>query len=183
LLKALEALEHNCFPRVTTLGEPQLGRRGLYSTLSNTEINTINVVSTDGFPTTGTAVVQASGNVHVPIEYIGYIGKTATTLTGLTRAKQDLAGPLGLSGGAGTSTAATFTLSATAPHSVTFFSPQCSNTISHWGSSVMMDGRFDNDKGLVFVAGPKVPNRCISQLAINPPTRANTYTPTQTQKI
>jgi hypothetical protein len=129
----------------------------LTATLSNTEVNTINVVSTDGFPTTGTAVITASGNVHAPIEYIGYTGKTATTLTGLTRAKQDLAGPLGLSGGAGTSTAATFTLSATAPHSVTFFSPQCSNTISHWGSSVMMDGRFDSDKSLVFVAGQQIP--------------------------
>ena len=125
----------------------------LTATLSNTEVNTMQVVSTDGFPTTGTAVVSAPGNVNAVIEYIGYTGKTSTTLTGLTRAKGDLSGPLGLVQGAGTSTANTFVYSATSATAVTFFSPQCSNTISHWGSSVMMDGRFDSDKSLVFVAG------------------------------
>jgi len=125
----------------------------LTATLSNTETTTMQVVSTTGFPTSGTLIVNASGNTASAIEYISYSGRTATTFTGLTRAVINATGPQGLASAGGATTAQTFTFSATAPHSVTYFSPQCSNTIAHWGSSVMMDGRYDDDKSLVFIAG------------------------------
>jgi hypothetical protein len=125
----------------------------LAATLSNSETGTITVASTTGFPNSGTLIINASGNTGAAIEYISYTGKTATTFTTLTRALTNLTGPQGLASGGGATTAQTFTFSATAPHSVSYFSPQCSNTISHWGSSVMMDGRFDDDKSIVFIAG------------------------------
>ncbi len=51
------------------------------------------------------------------------------------------------------SAAATHTYSATAPIGVYLYSPQFSPTISHWGTSVIMDGRYDDDKSLVFTYG------------------------------
>ena len=63
--------------------------------------------------------------------------------------------------------AATHTYSATAPISVYQHSPAFSPTISHWGTSVIMDGGFDNDKSLVFVYGETV-NTIIGVGAIVP---------------
>ena len=127
------------------------------ATVSNTEVSAINVVSTAGFPPAGTLVISQSGNTGAVIEYVNFTGRTATSFTGLTRAVTNLTGPLGLTGGGGTGTAATYTFSATAPVGVTYFSPQCSNTISHWGSSVIMDGRYDDDKSIQFNYGMSTP--------------------------
>ena len=51
--------------------------------------------------------------------------------------------------GVGTS----FTYSATAPTTVELAYPAFAPSISHWGTSVIMDGRFDDDKSLVFTYG------------------------------
>jgi hypothetical protein len=50
-------------------------------------------------------------------------------------------------------TAQTFTYSATAPTAVELHAPEFAPTISHWGTSVIMDGRFDDDKSFVFTRG------------------------------
>lgn len=47
----------------------------------------------------------------------------------------------------------THTYSLTAPIAVYGHAPQFSPLISHWGTSVIMDGRFDDDKSFVFTAG------------------------------
>lgn len=50
-------------------------------------------------------------------------------------------------------TAQTWTYSANTPTAVELHSPVFSPTISHWGTSVIMDGRFDDDKSFVFTQG------------------------------
>ena len=47
----------------------------------------------------------------------------------------------------------TFTFSSTAPTTVENAYPTFGPSISHWGTSVIMDGRFDDDKSLVFTYG------------------------------
>jgi hypothetical protein len=53
-------------------------------------------------------------------------------------------------------TATGFTYSATAPTMVELAYPTFAPTISHWGTSVIMDGKFDDDKSLLFSYGQTV---------------------------
>jgi hypothetical protein len=95
-------------------------------------------------------VLTSSAATGAVIEYITYSAKTATSLTISTRAQTG-----------GQASAQTFTLSGvstgspggTAVVRAELYSPQCASTVSHWGSSVIMDGRYDDDKSLVFNAG------------------------------
>lgn len=134
----------------------------LTATLANTNTTSMTVNDTSEFPSSGTVMIRAAGNTGAVIEYVNYTGKTATTLTGLTRAVTNLTGPGGLTGGGGTGTAATFTFSATAPISVELHSPQTAANVGHWGSSVIMDGRYDDDKSFLFTAG------MVNSLSVNP---------------
>lgn len=102
---------------------------------------TINVRSTDGFAPSGTLKIQAAGQTGA-IEYITYSAKTSSTFTITARAA---------TGGA--AAAQTFTVAAGAPIQVEFASPDTVASLSHWGSSVIMDGTFNDDKSLVFNYG------------------------------
>ena len=53
----------------------------------------------------------------------------------------------------GATTGQAYTYAATSPVSVEFAYPTFAPAISHWGSSVIMDGRFDDDKSLIFNYG------------------------------
>ena len=146
--------ESNTLPIVTTLT----------STLSNTEQSTLNVTSTAGFPQSGVLTITAAANTGGNIEYIRYNSKTATTFTGLTRAITNISGSGNLTSGGGQSTAQTFTYSATAPIQIAAFPAQSSSTLSHWGSAVIMDGRYDDDKSYIFQAGM---NTALTNIAAN----------------
>ena len=56
----------------------------------------------------------------------------------------------------GATTAQGFSYSATAPTSVELAFPTFAPSVSHWGTSVIMDGGFDDDKSLVFTFGQNV---------------------------
>ena len=53
----------------------------------------------------------------------------------------------------GATTGQAYTYSATSPISVELAYPTYSPSISHWGTSVIMDGRYDDDKSLLFTYG------------------------------
>jgi hypothetical protein len=120
----------------------------LTSTLASTATTgaTIGVADTTGWPNTGTVVVTASTSTAAPIEYITYSAKTANSLTIAARTQTG-----------GSATTQTFTYSVTAPIKAELYSPQAAGQLSHWGSSVIMDGRYDDDKALVFNAGSLAP--------------------------
>ena len=101
----------------------------------------INVADTTGFAPAGTVRIQNAGATGT-VELISYTAKTATTLTIGSRIQTG-----------GNTVAQTFTYSATAPIMVEYASPDTAASLSHWGSSVIMDGQFNDDKSLVFNYG------------------------------
>jgi hypothetical protein len=118
----------------------------LTSTLGTGGAGTIvNVNSTAGFAPSGVIRVSNPGSTGT-VEHIAYSSRTATSFVVSSRAQVG-----------GQASAQTFTFSATAPVMVEFASPDTLASLSHWGSSVIMDGGFDNDKSLVFNYGMTAP--------------------------
>ena len=81
--------------------------------------------------------------------YISSIGTGTITLSqaATTTNPTVIIPPMGASSGQA------FTFSATDPVAVELAFPTYGPSISHWGTSVIMDGRFDDDKSLVFTYG------------------------------
>lgn len=108
---------------------------------------TISVDSTKYWPSSGIIKVNAPGQSGA-VEYMLYRRATATTF-------EDVIRPI--TGGA--NTPQTFTYSNDAPVSIELVGLPGSggfsqaNPISHWGSSVIMDGRYDDDTSFVFNIG------------------------------
>jgi len=197
--------------RYESITNPPVTRLDASITNSGT---TLTVQSTADFPTSGTLVIKPStvGNqAGLLQEYVNYTGKTATTFTGLTRARAgasttstwtagsnsgivasatgiqigqrvtstvtpnpvpDGAYVTGISGTTitlntaltaanpalifapmGATTGQAYTYSAPSPTSVELAFPSFAPTISHWGTSMLMDGGFDDDASLVFTYG------------------------------
>jgi hypothetical protein len=97
----------------------------------------------------GQRVISSTGLGIPEGTYISAIGVGNITLSqAATAANPTIAAvPMGATSGQ------TFTFSATDPTAVEFAFPTYGPSISHWGTSVIMDGRFDDDKSLVFTYG------------------------------
>jgi len=108
---------------------------------STVTVSSMDILDSNRFPPSGVVRVQAAGQTGV-IEFISYSGNDGSILYNLGRAQTG-----------GQLTAQTFTFSATAPISVELVTPTSVPSLSHWGSSVIMDGRFDDDKSLIFNYG------------------------------
>ena len=81
-----------------------------------------------------------------------FIGALSGSFVVLTQASTG-SNPIVIAAPMGVPTASTFTYSPTTPIAVEFAYPTYAPTISHWGTSVIMDGRYDDDKSLVFTYG------------------------------
>lgn len=139
------------------------------SALASTD-TTLFVENAYGWPTSGFVMLQDGTNC----ELIGYSGIGAYNstvrgypLTGLTRrTTYSIAGitPAGSFSStaytfSGTASSVTFTPDAgaggagTAQVSVQCLQNTCAPVVSHWGVSVIMDGRYDEDKSILFTVG------------------------------
>ena len=122
--------------RYEVLNESAKGKLLSSITASQT---TIPLANADDFP-------NEAGVIYIDNEFIAYSGKTNNVLTGCTRA----APMTNFLGGA----QRTFRAGSAATHEfntgVILVSNTISPIISHWGSAMLTDGLFDEDRGYIF---------------------------------
>lgn len=132
---------------LTGLVRGQAGSTALTASTITSGSNTILFAST-----TGVQIGQNVIGTGVPTGavVVSFVPNTSVTISmAATASGSSIAcvfAPMG-------QTAQSFTYTVTSPISVELHSPQFASTISHWGTSVIMDGRFDDDKSYVFTRG------------------------------
>ena len=116
--------------------------RDRLATAMNSSVTSIVLNDASRFPATG-------GTVLIDHEYINYTGKASNTLTGCTRGASFTMFVGGstktFSGGSAASHAVGNGFNA-----VTLITCTCAPIVNHWGSSYIMDGGFDSDRGYYF---------------------------------
>ena len=103
-----------------------------------------------------TAALQVGQRIIGPAFPDGtYISAISSSFVVLTQASTG-SNPVVIAAPMGVPTASTFTYSPTTPIAVEYAYPTFAPSISHWGTSVIMDGRYDDDKSLLFTYGQTV---------------------------
>jgi len=125
----------------------------LYSSVTNSQ-TTIPVISAAGFNPNGGTIKVTAGASNGAIEYMTYTGINFASSSGLAY-DQFTGVTRGATGGGSASafTAAFPSTNAIPPVSVEYAPPDSVAVISHWGSSVIMDGGFTNDVSLIYNYG------------------------------
>jgi hypothetical protein len=131
-------------PQLTGLTRAQAGGALTFTTVVGNPVVT-------GASTSGVQIGQFVVGTGIPDNayVVSFVNNTSVLLSEAATA----AGSVSLTFLPMASTAQTFTYSLTAPVSIELHSPQFAPQISHWGTSVIMDGRYDDDKSFVFTTG------------------------------
>jgi hypothetical protein len=132
----------------TTYGTGATANRITISPASNLSTVQIGMRLTSQGTTTGGTVNAFNESTYVTgLDTVnGYIYTSQTPLVTTANTKVT-AVPMS------SSSPVAFTYSTTQPIAVEMAYPTLAPTISHWGTSVIMDGRFDDDKSLLFTYG------------------------------
>ncbi len=131
-------------PQLTGLTRAQAGGALTFTTVVGSPVVT-------GASTSGVQIGQFVVGTGIPDNayVVSFVSNTSVLLSEAATA----AGSVSLTFLAMASTAQAFTYSATLPTAIELHSPQFAPQISHWGTSVIMDGRYDDDKSFVFTTG------------------------------
>ena len=135
----------------------QAGNTSLALTIaSGTNIATVSAGATTGLQigqrVIGTNVPDGTYIVSINAGVNTFVLSQAVTAANPTVVIPSMGATTG-SSGVNTSTGQAFAYVSTSPVAVELAYPTFAPAISHWGTSVIMDGRFDSDKSLVFTYG------------------------------
>ena len=139
-------------PYVTVTSATTRGQQGNVL-LANMTVNssTITVANTSGIQ----VGQYAAGPFVPPYSYVtSFVANSSVTLSqaAINSATLQPITFIGM-GNILTGPSQGFTYSPTAPVAIETYSPMYSSEINHWGTSAIMDGRFDNDKAFLFNIG------------------------------
>ena len=148
---------------LTGVTRGQAGATGLTLSVSAGSANATGITSTAGLQV-GMRVISPSlpdGTFILAIPSTTTLTLSQAAISAVTSAIVPAmgvtTGSVGSTSSSATSTGTAFTYSATAPVVVEQAYPTYGPSISHWGTSVIMDGRFDDDKSLLFTYGQTTP--------------------------
>ena len=117
--------------------------------LALTQATTSNIATVSS-----TAGLQVGQKIISPVFDDGaFIVALPNSTTVITSSAPKTANPTVIVAPAGATSGQSFTYSATAPVTVENAFPNFMPTIAHWGTSVIMDGLFNDDKSLLFTYG------------------------------